>query len=102
MSVCNDECSEVGGSVINGLCYKAGLPFAVMGCNPAPAPAPAPAPQPQVSERATEMAIHEPESHASGAISDRAQWVTRDKTPWMWYGAAAVAALVVLRTLRSV
>ena len=81
----------------NGLCYKAGLPVSVMGCS-----VPGPAPQPQVSERATEMANHEPESHASGAISDRAQWVTRDKTPWMWYGAAVVAALVVLRTLRSV
>ena len=88
---------------MNGLCYKAGLPFAVMGCKvPAPTPAPKPAESSQVSERATEMAIHERESHASGPISDQAQWVTRDKTPWMWYGAAAVAALVVLRTLRSV
>ena len=55
---------------------------------------------PQVSERAEEMAGRAPESTTGDVIGEEAVRKSNPKSPWLWYGAAALAVVVLLRSLR--
>ena len=54
----------------------------------------------QISQRAEEMADHARESQSGSQIGDEAQRGSSAPSPWIWYGGAAIAAWLLLRTLR--
>jgi hypothetical protein len=119
--MCDDLCENQGGLWANETCtLKNGVKLDVCGKTAAVPPALAPAAEmikkllpgrsramseareahTQISERAEEMADHARESQSGSGISEEAVRESTPKSTWVWYGAAAVAAVLLLRTLR--
>ena len=114
--MCDDLCENQGGVWANETCtLKNGVELDVCG-KKAVLPVPevirnllpgrtrrnseATESHPQVSQRAEEMAVQPRESTTGDVIGEEAVRGSTSKSPWLWYGAAAIAVVVVLRSLR--
>jgi len=114
VKMCDDLCENQGGLWANETCTlkngveldvcgkKAVLPEVIRKLLPGRSRAMSEAGEAhsQISERAEEMADHARESKTGASIAQEAVREATSKSPWIWYGAAAAGAVLLLRFLR--